>query len=62
MINKYGFCESINLEFVRKRKGNQEFTIKRNWQHWIHRTKTNKTKHTTQYVLEATICKQIQIM
>jgi hypothetical protein len=26
------------------RRGNQKWTIKRNWQHRVHKTKTNKTK------------------
>ena len=35
-----------------------EGAIKRNWQHWAHKTKKNKTKNTTQYVLDTTICNQ----
>jgi hypothetical protein len=41
----------------RNRRGNQEWTIQRNWQHWVHKTKTNKTKNATQYVLYTTIHK-----
>ena len=25
--------------------GIQEWTIQRNWQHWLHKTKTQKTQH-----------------
>ena len=31
------------------RRGNQEWTVQRNWQHWVHKThktKTNKYKNT----------------
>ena len=31
------------------RSGNQKWAIQRNWQHRIHKTKTNKTK--TQYTI-----------
>jgi len=40
-------------------RGNQERTIQRNWQHWVH--KTMKKKNTTPYVLDTTIHKQTQI-
>jgi hypothetical protein len=45
--------------------GNQEWTIQRetgNIGYTRHRTKTNKTKNTRQYVLDNTIFKQTQIM
>ena len=29
------------------RKSNQKWTMKRNWQHWVHRTKNNKTSTPT---------------
>ena len=38
----------------------QNWTNQRNWQHMIHKTKKNKTKNTTQYVLDTTIRKQTQ--
>ena len=38
-----------------KVRGNQEWTLQRIWQHWIH--KTNKTTSTTQYVLDTTMHK-----
>jgi len=38
------------------RSGNQKWTIQRNWQHRVHKTK----KNTTQYVLDTTMCKQTQ--
>ena len=40
------------------RRGNQIWTSQRNWQH---KTKKNKTKNTTQYVLDTTVHKQTQI-
>jgi hypothetical protein len=30
----------------------QEWTIQRNLQHWVHKTKTNKAEYTTQYVMD----------
>ena len=35
-------------------------TIQRNWQHRLHKTKKNKTKITTHYVLDITVHKQTQ--
>ena len=40
------------------RRGYQQWTIIRNWQHNVHKTKKNKNKNTTQ---DTTICKQPQI-
>ena len=35
----------IDINNVREyRRGNQKWTIQRNYQHWVHKTKTNKTK------------------
>ena len=51
---------------IKGRLDNTEVSIKygksmqRNWQHRVHKTKTNETKNTTQYVLDTTICKRIQ--
>ena len=33
--------KQINMR--ENQRGNQEWTIQRNWQHWVHKTKTNKT-------------------
>jgi len=38
----------------------KKWTIQRNWQHRVHKTKTNKTK-TKQYVLDTIIRKQTQM-
>jgi hypothetical protein len=51
---------------IKGRLDNTEVSIKygksmqRNWQHRVHKTKTNETKNTTQYVLDTTICKRTQ--
>ena len=42
------------------RRGNQIWTIQRNWQHRVHKTKKKETL-TTQYVLDTTIRKQTQV-
>ena len=39
------------------RKGNQKWTIQRNWQH-----EEKQNKNTTQYVLDTTMRKQTQIV
>ena len=31
-------------------KGDQKWTIQRQWQHWVHMTKTNKQENTTQRI------------
>jgi len=52
---------------IKRRLDNTEVSIKhgqsmqRNWQHRVHKTKTNETKDTTQYVLDTTLCKRTQI-
>jgi len=48
--------QSINVR--ENRRGSQEWTIQRNWQHWAHKTQDEdkqNTKSTTQYVLD-TLC------
>ena len=42
------------------RRGNQKWTIQRNWQHKVHKTKKNKTK-TQHNILDTTMYKQAQI-
>jgi hypothetical protein len=34
----------LNINVRENRRGNQEWTIRRNWQHRVHKTKKNKTK------------------
>ena len=44
----------------RNRRGNQEWTIQRNWQHCLHKTQDEdktKRKYTTPYVLDTTMHK-----
>jgi len=43
------------------RRGNQKWTIQTNWQHRVHKRKTKQNKNRTEYVLDTTIRKQIQI-
>ena len=47
MVNKHFF-------FGKNRRGNQEWTIQRNWQHWVHRAQDEdkQNKKITQYVLD----------
>jgi len=47
--------EYINVREYRR--GNKKWTIQRNWQHSVHKTK----KNTSQYVLDTTLRKQTQI-
>ena len=53
------FSSIINVREYRR--GNQKRTIQRNWQQKEHKTKQNKQKNTTQYVLDNNICKQTYI-
>ena len=50
------FIDSINLR--EDRRGNQKWTIQKNWQH---RVRKNQSKNTTQYALDTTMRKQKQI-
>jgi hypothetical protein len=52
-----------NPEKLATRRGNQEWTIQRNWQHRVHEThnEDKQNKNTMQYVLDTTIQKQNQI-
>jgi hypothetical protein len=54
----------MEWKYVRENRcGNQEWTIQRNWQHWVHKTQDEdkQNKKTAQYALDTTICKQYQI-
>ena len=65
LTSKHNSCTSVVINVKRKPKGNQEWTIQRNCQHWVQKTKTNKTKNnnknTTQYVLNAAVHQLTQI-
>ena len=50
-----------NPEKLATRRGNQQWTIQRNWQNSVHKKKTNKANTTTQYVFDTTMRKQIQL-
>jgi hypothetical protein len=52
------------LSVLENRRGNQEWTIQKICQHWLHKTqdeRLTKQKYTTQYVLGNTIRKQTKI-
>jgi hypothetical protein len=53
----------MQMNVRENRRGNNEWTIQRNWQHRVHKAqgKPNKTKNTTQYVLDTAIATQAQI-
>jgi len=38
------FCNSYKQTLENTEGANQQWTFQRNWQHWVHKTKTNKTK------------------
>jgi len=50
---------SINIREYRR--GNQKWTIQRNWQHKGTQDEEKQNKTKTQYVLNALVCKQTQI-
>ena len=49
------WCTCLTIVFWRC---SQKWTIQRNWQHMIHKTKKNKNKNTTRYMLDTTIPNQ----
>jgi hypothetical protein len=57
----YRSFDVYQINIRENRRGNQQWTIQRNWQHWVQMTpdedKQNK-KHTTHYVLDNTMCKE----
>jgi len=48
-------CNLDWLNVRESRRVNQKRTIRRNWQHRVHKMKIHKPKHTTQYMLVTTI-------
>ena len=59
ITNKMNCYRVLYINVRENRRDKQEWTIQRNWKHWVHKTKTKK--NTTQYVLDITIHKQAQI-
>ena len=59
----YKRCRGVNdqRKYPRKIQVNQKWTIKRNWQHRVHKMTKNKAKTQHKYVLDTTIHKQTQI-
>ena len=63
-IKNQQFRESGNIGYTRHRtkvresqRGNQESTIQRKWQHWVHKTwdkKKQNKKHNTKCILKQT--------
>ena len=53
----------LTFIFIKNEGDNQEPKIKRNRQHLVHKTKTNKNEKKTaqQYVLDTTMLKQTQL-
>ena len=51
------FGLSCKIHVRENRRGNQEWTTQRNYQHNVHKTKTISTTKTTQYVLDTTLRK-----
>ena len=43
-MDKMALGQQTGYNRQRNRRGNQERTIQRNWQHWVHNTKTNRKK------------------
>ena len=42
--------EPLKINVIKNRSGNQELTIQRNWQHWVHKTQDEdkqNEKHNT---------------
>ena len=60
-MNKQIIVLRLYINVREYRKGQSKLAIQRNWQHRVHKTKKNKTKTQTQYVLDAAMHNQTQI-
>ena len=48
LVEETTFCSSLNIKVRENRRGNKEWTIQRNWQHWAHKTQYENEQNTTQ--------------
>ena len=64
VLNGFRFIHhNISLINVREyRRGNHKWTIRRNWQHWVHKTQdADKQSKLHYYVLDTTMHNQTHI-
>ena len=54
----YRSVDVYQINLSENGRGNQQWTIQRNWQHWVQKTPDEDKKNTTQYVLNNTMCKE----
>jgi hypothetical protein len=59
----FDFQKHYRINVIENRSRNQEWTIQRNWQHWVHKTQDEDTsiKNTTKHALDTTMRKQTEI-
>jgi hypothetical protein len=57
------YYKTLRINVRENRRGNQQWTIQRNWQHWIHKTQDEdkQIKNTTQHALNTTMSKHTEI-
>ena len=57
------YYKTLRINVRENRRGNQQWTIQRNWQHWVHKTQDEdkQIKNTTQHALDTTMRKQTEI-
>ena len=57
------YNKTLRINVRENRRGNRQWTIERNWQHWVHKTqdKDKQIKNATQHALDTTMSKQAEI-
>jgi hypothetical protein len=57
------YYKTLRINVRETRRGNQQWTIQRNWQHWVHKTQDEdkQIKNTTQHALDTTMSKPTEI-
>jgi len=57
------YYKTLRINIRENRRGNQQWTIQRNWQHWVHKTQDEDKliKNTTQHTLDTSMRKQTEI-
>ena len=62
-MSSTSYNNTLRRNVRENRRGNQQWTIQRNWQHWVHKTQDEdkQIKNTTQHALDTTMSKQTEL-
>ena len=57
------YYKTLRIHVRENRRGNQQWTIQRNWQHWVHKTQDEEKqiKNTKHHALDTNMHKQTEI-